>query len=288
MGPPLDLGRFYLVRGRPADALSQFEAAARLDAKAVEPVAGQAQALSRPRAGRPGRRRSSSGPSRRIRAAPTCTASSPPCTSARDGQRRRRRPIGRPSRCSRISSSPPARWPPSTSERNRRQGGRRACWRRRAGPTRARPPPSSTSRPSRSSRATRKAATATYRQALERDPDSPLILNNLAYLLGTDPATRDEAIRLAESGPCSSAGQRLDRRHPGLASLPQGRFATGREAPGPGGRRGAQEPPDAVPPGQGLRQQGRKAEARRELEEALRSGSLPEAKDARAVLDSLK
>ena len=34
--------------------------------------------------------------------------------------------------------------------------------------------------------------------------------------------------------------------------------------------------------------QGRKAEARRELEEALRTGSLPEAKDARAVLDSIK
>ena len=43
-----------------------------------------------------------------------------------------------------------------------------------------------------------KAAVATYRQALERDPDSALVLNNLAYLLGADPATRDEALRLAE------------------------------------------------------------------------------------------
>ena len=39
---------------------------------------------------------------------------------------------------------------------------------------------------------------AAYRRAIERAPDNPILLNNLAYLLAGDPATRDEAVRLAE------------------------------------------------------------------------------------------
>jgi predicted Zn-dependent protease len=50
------------------------------------------------------------------------------------------------------------------------------------------------------------AAQATYREMLQRSPENPIALNNLAYLLARDPKRLDEALDLAER-----AHQRLPR-----------------------------------------------------------------------------
>jgi Flp pilus assembly protein TadD len=133
-----------------------------------------------------------------------------------------------------------------------------------------------------------KAATASYRQALEREPDSPLILNNLAYLLGTDPATRDEAIRLAESAHARAPGSASAADTLGWLLYLKGDLPRAEKLLAQAVAAEPRNPQMRYHLGKVFATQGRKAEARRELEETLRSGSLPEARDARAVLDSVK
>jgi cellulose synthase operon protein C len=133
-----------------------------------------------------------------------------------------------------------------------------------------------------------KAAVGTYRQALERDPDNPVVLNNLAYLLGADAATRDEAIRFAEAALARAPASASVADTLGWLVYQKGDLPRAQKLLAQAVAAEPRNPQMRYHLGTVLAKQGRKEEARRELEEALRGSSLPEAKDARALLDSLK
>jgi tetratricopeptide (TPR) repeat protein len=131
-------------------------------------------------------------------------------------------------------------------------------------------------------------AVAAYREALRLDARSPAVLNNLAYLLGQDPRHLDEALELAErayrrapkapaivdtfgwllyqKGDIERAEKLLEQAVSGEPKNPRLRYHLGLA----------------------YAKQGKNADARRELEEALRTDAFPEADDARRVLDSLR
>lgn len=131
-------------------------------------------------------------------------------------------------------------------------------------------------------------AVAAYRRALERAPANPGILNNLAYLLTADPASRDEAVALAEKAlaqaPTSAAiadtlgwalyhkGE-LDRAEALLSRV-------AKAAPAAGEVR--------YHLGMVYAKQGKTEEARRELEAAVQTGNFKSLAEARQVLESLK
>jgi len=131
-------------------------------------------------------------------------------------------------------------------------------------------------------------AVAAYRQALLRDERNPIALNNLAVRLGADPKTRDEAVGLAErayqvaprspaiaetlgwivfqKGDVDRAQKLLEQAVAGQPDDPTGRYHLA----------------------QVYARRGKKAEARRELEAALKAPAFAEAADARKLLDTLR
>ena len=133
------------------------------------------------------------------------------------------------------------------------------------------------------------ATIAAYRQVLARDPNNAVAFNNLAYFLGKDPARMDEALEFGErayrAAPRSHAvadtlgwllylkGGALDR-----AETLLGQAAGGA--------------PDNAEIryhlGMVLAKQGKKEEARRELEFALKSPGFPGADEAQRVLETLR
>jgi Flp pilus assembly protein TadD len=131
-------------------------------------------------------------------------------------------------------------------------------------------------------------AVTAYRDALGRTPDDPLVMNNLAVLLGRDPATREEAASLAERAyrkrPASGsiadtlgwilyqqrsldrAALLLEQAARALPSAPQVRYHL------------------AVV----YAEQGKRAQARSELEHALKGPRFPEAAEAQKLLETLR
>ncbi len=132
------------------------------------------------------------------------------------------------------------------------------------------------------------AAVLAYREALARSPEEPLVLNNLAVLLSKDQATLTEAVAVAErahrSVPRNGAiadtlgwllyqQGALDRATPLLEQA-------ARSAPG--------NPQIQYHLGVAYARQGKRAEARRALEQALQGEGFPEAGEARRLLGSLR
>jgi tetratricopeptide (TPR) repeat protein len=131
-------------------------------------------------------------------------------------------------------------------------------------------------------------AVAAYRRALARAPDSPILLNNLAYLLAGDPATLDEALALAEKALARAPDSAAIADTLGWTLYQKGELGRAEEllsrvakaAPGAGEVR--------YHLGMVYAKQGKTEEARRELEAALSSANFKNADAARRTLDSLK
>ena len=131
-------------------------------------------------------------------------------------------------------------------------------------------------------------AVAAYRRALARAPDSPPILNNLAYLLAADPATSAEAVTLAEKAFAGAPNSAAVADTLGWALYHKGELARAEElltrvvkvAPASGEVR--------YHLGMVYAKQGKTEDARRELEAALKTGQFKSADEARRALESLK
>ncbi len=133
------------------------------------------------------------------------------------------------------------------------------------------------------------ATIGAYRKVLARDPNNAVAFNNLAYYLGKDPAHLDEALEFAERA------YRAAPRSPAIADtlgwlLYQKGGALDRagtlltQAAG-----GVPNDPEVhYHLGMILAKQGKKEEARRELEQALQSPAFPAAEAARRALETLR
>jgi tetratricopeptide (TPR) repeat protein len=132
------------------------------------------------------------------------------------------------------------------------------------------------------------AAVTAYRRALERAPDNPLILNNLAYLLTRDAATQDEAVALAEKAMAKAPDNPAIADTLGWALYQKGELAraealltrVAKAAPGAGEVR--------YHLGLVYAKQGKTEEARRELEAAVKAGNFKAVAEARQALEALK
>ena len=131
------------------------------------------------------------------------------------------------------------------------------------------------------------AAAAAYRQALQREPGTPLTLNNLAYLLGRDPRTLDEGLELAERAYRQAPGNAAIADTAGWLHFKKGNVEKARTL--------IEAAVQAAPRNSQLRyhlamvylKQGKKEEARKELELALQNPAFDEAHEAREALKSL-
>jgi tetratricopeptide (TPR) repeat protein len=131
-------------------------------------------------------------------------------------------------------------------------------------------------------------AITAYREALARGGDEPAVLNNLAYLLGKEAGTRAEAVGLAERAhrmaPASpSAADTL-----GWLLFLQGDVSRSEKLVAAAAKGDAGNPEIRYHLGAVLAKLGKRAEARKELELALRSPGFPEAAQAKRILDSLR
>ena len=132
------------------------------------------------------------------------------------------------------------------------------------------------------------AAAAAYRRALQRAPGSADLMNNLAYLLSADPASRDEALALAERA------HALAPRSPAIADTlgwilyQKGDLGRAESLLAQAARAAPALPAALYHLGLIYARQGKTAEARRHLEEALRAPGFAEADAARKALEALE
>ncbi len=132
------------------------------------------------------------------------------------------------------------------------------------------------------------AAIAAYRQAIARDAGHVSALNNLAYLLGKDPARLDEAVALAERA------YRSAPRSPAVADtlgwvLYQKGVLERAETLLVQAAGGAPDNPEIrFHLGLLYAKRGKKEEARREIERALQAANFAGADEARRVLETLR
>ena len=283
---PLQLGRFYLARGRPADALAQFQEAARRRPAALEPLVGLAEAYVA------------------LKQAAEAVAAAEKVVTARQDDANSYVFLGTiQERLSRPADAAKA-YRQALDREPRHLAASRALARlvareqNTAEAVRLLEDAAATHPGSvlplldlgvvyEAAGDTTQAVSA-YRRALARDARSALALNNLAYLLGQDPKSLDEALGLAE---------RAYQRAPGLPAVADtlgwllyqnGELARAEKllAQAAGGiPRNARV---RYHLGMAYAKLGKTAEARRELEEALRLEAFPEANEARKVLDSLR
>jgi tetratricopeptide (TPR) repeat protein len=134
----------------------------------------------------------------------------------------------------------------------------------------------------------RPEAIATLRRALERDAENPALLNDLAYHLAQDDGTLDEGLALAE---------RAYRHAPASAAIADTLgFALYRKGELERAEKLLAEAVSQAPKNGEIRyhlaltyaKQGRSADARRAIEQALQGGPFPSAAEARKALDSLQ
>ena len=131
-------------------------------------------------------------------------------------------------------------------------------------------------------------AITAYREALARGGDDPVTLNNLAYLLGKDTGTRAEALRYAERA------HRMAPESPSAADTLgwllylQGDVARSEKLVAFAAKADAGNPEIHYHRGAVLAKLGKRAEARQELELALRSPGFSETAEARRILESIR
>ena len=121
---------------------------------------------------------------------------------------------------------------------------------------------------------------------MERAPENAILLNNLAYLLSTDPAARDEAVRLAERA------QGLAPQSPVVAdTLGWLLFLQAAICHAPALLAAAAKAAPAIPEvryhlGLVYAKQGRCRRLPRKLEASLKAGNFKDAAEARRTLES--
>lgn len=131
-------------------------------------------------------------------------------------------------------------------------------------------------------------AITAYREALARGGDDPVTLNNLAYLLGKDAGTRAEALRYAERAHRMAPGSPSTADTLGWLLYLQGDVARSEKLVAFAAKADARNPVIHYHRGAVLAKLGKRAEARQELELALRSPGFPEAAEARRILESIR
>jgi tetratricopeptide (TPR) repeat protein len=133
------------------------------------------------------------------------------------------------------------------------------------------------------------AAIAAYRQALARDANNAIALNNLAYYLGKDPARLDEALEFAERAYRAAPGSPAIADTLGWLLYQKGGALDRAEALLGQAAGGVPNDPEVhYHLGIVMAKQGKKEDARRELERALQSPGFPSADEARRVLETLR
>jgi tetratricopeptide (TPR) repeat protein len=131
------------------------------------------------------------------------------------------------------------------------------------------------------------AAAASYRRALSRDPGNVVALNNLAYLLGRDAQTLDEGLELAERAYRQAPGNAAVADTAGWLHFQKGNLEKARTLIAAAVQIAPREPQLRYHLGMVYLKQGKKAEARKELELALQNPTFEEASAAREALKSL-
>lgn len=130
-------------------------------------------------------------------------------------------------------------------------------------------------------------AAAAYRRAIERAPENPILLNNLAYLLSADPATRDEAVPLAERAHALAPKSPVVADTLGWILYLKGDLARAEALLDPAAKAAPGIAEVRYHLGMVYAKQGKAAEARRELEASLKAGDFKDAAVARRTLESL-
>jgi Flp pilus assembly protein TadD len=133
----------------------------------------------------------------------------------------------------------------------------------------------------------RDRAAAAYRRALERDSRNPILMNNLAYLIGRDPQALPEALELAEQARRRAPRSAAVADTLGWLLYQKGELARAAELLREAAAGAPKNATIRYHLGLVLARQGRTDDARREIEEALRGGPFPEAEAARQLLRSL-
>jgi len=133
----------------------------------------------------------------------------------------------------------------------------------------------------------RVAATAAYRAALRREPDNALALNNFAFFLCADPGAVDEALDLAERAYGRAPTSPAVADTLGWVLYLKGDLERAETLILEALRRLPDNAQVHYHLGMVYVRRGKTAEARRELEEALKSADLEEAAEARDALRSL-
>jgi tetratricopeptide (TPR) repeat protein len=131
-------------------------------------------------------------------------------------------------------------------------------------------------------------AITAYREALARGGDDPVVLNNLAYLLGKDAGTRAEALRYAERAHRMAPGSPSAADTLGWLLYLQGDVTRSEKLVAFAAKADAGNPEIRYHRGAVLAKLGKRAEARQELELALRSPGFSEAAEARRILESIR
>jgi tetratricopeptide (TPR) repeat protein len=136
-------------------------------------------------------------------------------------------------------------------------------------------------------RGDRSAAIAAYRRALERDAESPALLNDLAYQLVQDDRTLEEGLALAEDAYRRAPTSAAIADTLGFALYRKGDLARAEKLLSQAVILAPRNGEIRYHLGLTYAKQRRSADARLALQEALQAGPFPSASDARRVLESL-
>jgi cellulose synthase operon protein C len=282
----LQLARFYMERGRAREALGQFERAARASPDAPEPLAGQADAHL-----------ALGEPSEAVKAAERLVAVRPDNAESYLALALVFERLGRSDDAVATYRKLLEKWPDhlgavrgmaalAAREGRTADAVKLLVEAARAHPRTTVPFVDIAQIAERAGNPS--VAIAAYRDALVRTPDDPMIMNNLAVLLAKESTTRAEAASLAERAyrkrPANGAiadtlgwilyqQQSFDRAAPLLEQA-------ARTLPG--------EPQVRYHLAALYAEQGKRAEARQELEHALKGPRFPESAEAQKLLETLR
>ncbi|MDP2626895.1 MAG: tetratricopeptide repeat protein [Candidatus Rokubacteria bacterium] len=131
-------------------------------------------------------------------------------------------------------------------------------------------------------------AIAAYRRALERDGNDPTLMNNLAYLLSRDSGSLEEAAKLAERALRYVPGHAAFADTAGWVMYLRGDLARAERTLSEAAQVDPRNPEIRYHLGLVYAKLNKKAEARRELEQAVQAPGFPGAADARKALEALR
>ena len=132
------------------------------------------------------------------------------------------------------------------------------------------------------------AAISAYRQAITRDGNHPIALNNLAYLLGKDPARLDEAVVLAEQAYRVAPRSAAVADTLGWLLYQKGTLERAETLLAQASSAAPDNPEIRYHLGLAYAKRGKKEEARREIGRALEAPNFAGADEARRVLETLR